>query len=64
MTFEQAVKQLALNDPFTKKPISPQALLDTLKDDVVHAVQRPGSWEGCNMLQVLCSHGFFNDYEY
>jgi hypothetical protein len=60
MTFEQAVKALELRLPFTKVPISAQVLLDTFKDDVVLAVERPGSWEGANMLQVLQSHGFFN----
>jgi hypothetical protein len=60
MTFEQAVEQLALACPFTKKPVDAKELMDTLKDDVVLAVERPGSWEGANMLQVLQSHGFFN----
>jgi hypothetical protein len=61
MTFEQAVKELELRLPFTKVPISAQVLLDTLKEDVILAVERPGSWEGANMLQVLSAHGFFNN---
>jgi hypothetical protein len=42
-------------------PISAQVLLDTLKEDVILAVERPGSWEGANMLQALSAHGFFNN---
>jgi hypothetical protein len=60
MTFEQAVKELALTWPFTKEPVDAKALLETLKEDVILAVNRPGSWEGANMLQVLIAHGFFN----
>jgi hypothetical protein len=60
MTFEQAVKELAMTYPFTKEPVDAAALIETLKDDVILAVDRPGSWEGSNMLQVLTSHGFFN----
>ena len=60
MTFEQAVKALDLRLPFTKVPVSAKVLLDTLKEDVILAVERPGSWEGANMRQVLISHGFFN----
>jgi len=61
MTYEQAVKALELRLPITKVPISARVLLDTLKEDVILAVERPGSWEGANMLQVLQSHGFFNN---
>ncbi len=61
MTFVEAVKALELKDPFTKAPVKPLELINILKEDVVLAVQRPGSWEGANMLVVLQSHGFFND---
>jgi len=61
MTFKQAVRELALTEPFTKEPVDAKALLATLKEDVILAVERPGSWEGANMLQVLISHGFFNN---
>jgi len=61
MTYEQAVKALELRLPITKVPINARVLLDTLKDDVILAVERPGSWEGANMLQVLQAHGFFNN---
>ena len=61
MTFEEAVKVLCLTRPFTKEPLTPEELTDVLKDDVVLAVKRPGSWEGANMRTVLQSHGFFND---
>ena len=61
MTFVEAVRALDLKDPFTKAPITPRELIDVLKQDVVLAVERPGSWEGSNMLTVLQSHGFFND---
>ena len=60
MTFEQAVKHLAMTQPFNKEPVDAKALIETLKDDVILAVDRPGSWEGSNMLQVLTCHGFFN----
>lgn len=59
MTFEQAVKQLELTHPGTDEPLSAKDLIEILKDDVVLAVERPGSWEGANMHQVLISHGFW-----
>jgi len=62
MTFEEAVKVLCLTSPFTEEPLTPEELTDVLKDDVVLAVKRPGSWEGANMLAVLVCHGFFNDW--
>jgi hypothetical protein len=62
MTFEQAVKALELRLPITKVPISAQVLLDTLKEDVILAAKRPGSWEGANMRDVLRCHGFLKDY--
>ncbi len=62
MTFEQAVKELELTRPFGTEPVSAQELIDTLKEDVVLLVERPGSWEGSNMLHVLRCHGFYRDY--
>lgn len=62
MTFEQAVKELAPTCPFTGKPIDPADLIETLKEDVIEAARRPGSWEGHNMLQVMISHGFLSCY--
>ena len=58
MTFGQAVKELKLTDPGTGKPVTAKALIEILKEDVVLAVERPGSWEGANMQQVLRCHGF------
>ena len=58
MMFTEAVKALDLKEPFTDKPISPEELIDILKEDVVYALKRPGSWEGANMIDVLVSHGF------
>lgn len=58
MTFVEAVKELGLKHPITEKPVTPRELIDILKDDVVYAVTRPGSWEGSNMLTVLESHGY------
>ena len=58
MTFEQAVKELALICPSTGKPIDAKDLIEALKDDVILAVERPGSWEGANMRHVLRSHDF------
>jgi hypothetical protein len=62
MTFEQAVKALELRLPITKVPISARVLLATLKEDVILAAKRPGSWEGANMRDVLRCHGFLKDY--
>lgn len=63
MTFAEAIRELALKDPFTHEPVTPRELIETLKADVVFASQRPGSWEEANMLTMLQSHGFFSDYE-
>jgi hypothetical protein len=59
MTFADAVKQLDLQHPMTDKPVTPRELIDILKEDVVYAAIRPGSWEGSNMHEVLMCHGFF-----
>ena len=59
MTYEEAVRVLRLKDPLTGKPVPPNELSLILKEDVVLAARRPGSWEGANMLEVLSSHGFF-----
>lgn len=59
MEFEQAVRELQLKDPADGTPITAEALLSVLKEDVVYAWERPGSWEGANMLEVLTCHGFF-----
>jgi len=61
MTFEEAVRKLDLKQPITARRVSPQELLSILKEDLIHAAERPGSWEGSNMLTVLESHGFFNE---
>ena len=58
MTYEQAVEILGPADPCTGEPITPEELLDILKQDVIEAADRPGSWEGANMLEVLLCHGF------
>lgn len=60
MTFEEAVKELDLRHPLTERPVLPFELINVLKEDVVLAVERPGSWEGASMLEVLHRHGFFN----
>ncbi len=59
MTFIEAVRELDLKDPLTREPVRPSELIRILKEDVVLSVERPGSWEGSNMLEVLTSHGFF-----
>ena len=59
MTFAQAVKILDMKEPFTDKQLTPEQVIEILKEDVVLAVERPGSWEGSNMLEVLSCHGFF-----
>ena len=58
MKYTEAVKALQLTDPVTKKPITAKELTIILKEDVALAMERPGSWEGSNMLQVLVCHGF------
>jgi hypothetical protein len=63
MTFAQAVKALDLKHPITLKPVTPRELIDILKEDVVYAAVRPGSWEGANMCEVLRCHGFFSHLE-
>ncbi len=57
MTFIEAVRELELRDPLTRESVGACELIKILKEDVVLAVERPGSWEGSNMLQVLCCHG-------
>jgi hypothetical protein len=61
MKYGEAVKALQLKDPMTKEPVTAKELTEVLKEDVVLAVERPGSWEGSNMLHVLSCHGFFNE---
>ncbi len=59
MKYGEAVKALQLTDPITQKPVTAKELTAVLKEDVVLAVERPGSWEGAGMLEVLTCHGFF-----
>lgn len=62
MTFGQAVRELDLRDPLSGDRITPKELLRILKEDVVYALERPGSWEGARMLYVFEAHGFFNHH--
>ncbi len=62
MNFEQAVEALGLSDPFTRESLTAEELMATLKEDVVLAVERPGSWEGANMLEMLLCHGFLEEW--
>ena len=59
MTFAEAVRELDLKHPATDRPVTARELMDILKEDVVYAAVRPGSWEGSNMHEVLRCHGFF-----
>ncbi len=61
MTFEEAIKELDLRHPLTERSVIPFELINILKEDVVLAVERPDSWEGANMLEVLHHHGFFSN---
>ncbi len=61
MTFEEAVRALDIKQPITGRQISSRELLSILKEDVIHAVERPGSWEGSNMLAILEAHGFLHE---
>ena len=62
MTFEQAVEALELRLPITKVPINARVLLNILKEDIIQAIERPDSWKGANMLQVLQTHGILNNH--
>jgi len=59
MTFGQAVKALELTYPGTDERLTAKALLEILKEDVIQVVERPGSWGGANMHEVLRCHGFW-----
>jgi hypothetical protein len=46
-------------DGFTSHgPLTPAALLRMLAEDAGMVMSRPGSWEGSNMAEVLCAHGY------
>jgi hypothetical protein len=45
-----------LRGPFSER-FSAQEMIELLIDDLKLADERPGSWEGANMRQVLESHG-------
>ena len=57
MTLIEAIRNLDLTDLVTRDLITPVELMQMLVEDVVQAAERPGSWEGANMLQVLTCHG-------
>ena len=59
MTFEDAIRELDLRHPMTERRVLPSELVNILKEDVVLTVERPGSWEGTNMYEVLRCHGYF-----
>ncbi len=61
MTFDQAIEILGLVHPVTFEPLTPEELLAFLKEDVMLAARRPGSWEGANMIQVLLCHGIIKN---
>ena len=63
MTFEQAVKKLALTLPISKQPVQAKALIDILKQDVIRAAVWPDCTEGQGMLEILSRHGFLNNRE-
>lgn len=39
-------------------PLTTTSLLQMLAEDAGMVISRPGSWEGSNMAEVLCSHGY------
>ncbi|MBD3812849.1 MAG: hypothetical protein IE917_11610 [Betaproteobacteria bacterium] len=46
-------------DGFTSHGVlSVSALMTMLAEDAAMVITRPGSWEGSNMAQVFCSHGY------
>jgi len=59
MTFGQAVKELEMTYPGTDKPVTAGALLEILKRYVIMAVERPGSWQGSHMYDLLRNNGFW-----
>jgi hypothetical protein len=42
----------------THGPLDMRKLTTMLLEDVALMVERPGSWEGANMAQVMSSHGY------
>ena len=53
--FLAATKEVTLS---SHGPLNMQKLASMLLQDVALMVQRPGSWEGANMAQVMSSHGY------
>lgn len=60
MTFRRAIYILRPTDPNTKAELTPDEVLDYIKDDIIAMVERSGSWEAGNMQDVFCAHGWFN----
>ncbi len=58
-TFCNAIKELGLSYPEMDDPMSPEELINLLKEDVVMVLERPGSWEGSKMRALLAAHGLF-----
>lgn len=59
-TFEQAIQVLDIKEPYSDQVIQPERLVEILKDDVVQVMQRPGSWEGSRMYDLLRCHGLID----
>jgi hypothetical protein len=47
-----------MRDPWSDEPMTLDKIVATLVEDIAIASDRPGSWEGHNMNQVLISHGW------
>ncbi|MDB5987850.1 MAG: hypothetical protein JWR16_2903 [Nevskia sp.] len=55
---QQLLDSLAVDELNTHGPLDLSKLAAMLLEDVALAWRRPGSWEGANMNQVLCAHGY------
>jgi hypothetical protein len=39
-------------------PLTLTSVLRMLAEDAAMVISRPGSWDGSNMAEVFCSHGY------
>ena len=56
--YAEAVRGLALTNPYSGKPLEPSELTDMLKDSVETMIERPGSWENGKVRACLFSLGY------
>lgn len=49
-----------LKDPLTNEALTAEQVIQALADDLGMTQNRPGSWEGANMQNVIDGHGWEN----